>query len=119
MVFINLMSSASAKTGCGGGNSCSRGLRIRGRYVGLISVNSVRGRCKSDVILLPWCRFFYRAGTFLVSNVCMRFSYGIVLGVGSVCKGDCLLGRVSTSWGFVWTKIRPSLGPSVSEVLWL
>ena len=94
MIFINLMSSASAKTNCGGGDFCSGGLSVRGRCVGLISVNSVRGRCKSDVFVLPGCRFCYRTGTFLVDHVVMRFSCGVVLGGGSVCVGGCLLGSV-------------------------
>ena len=119
MVFINLMSSASAKTDCGGGVICSRELSGRGRCVVLISVNSVRGRCRSDVFMLPMCRFIDGAGAFLVGHVVMRVSCGIVWGVGSVSKGGCLLGRISTSSRFVWTKVRPSLGPSVSKVLWL
>ena len=98
MIFINLISSASAKTDSGGGGVCSKGLSVRDRCVVLISVNSVRGRCKSDVFVLPWCRFCYGAGTFLVDHCVMMFSCGVVLGGGSVCIGGCLLG---SAWGSV------------------
>ena len=96
MIFINRMSSASAKSGSGGGDCCSRRLSVRGRSVGLISVNSVRGKCKNDVILLPWCRFLLRAGTFLVDIVlimvvgCSSMSITSVVIVGSVWCSNCL-----------------------------